>query len=224
MKHLLLFASAEALRIEIVDTTTKAWDGDKCTYNQRRLDDPNTNSTWNRFRNSTSEYTDSSFPPNSNMLYWKENLAGSVGGNGSDVIRGMRHRIVAFKRPSQIVNSPSLWGKKGVLPAGVRQGSLGDCWLLAALSALAEYPERIHAIFTGGFTPSGIMQLNFYERGMKKTFNMDDKLPVNSRGSLPLAKRSLNGAFWVPLLEKAMAKFNVNYVQLNGGNEYLAWR
>ena len=59
---------------------------------------------------------------------------------------------------------------------------------------------------------------------MKKTFNMDDKLPVNRRGSLPLARRSVNGAFWVPILEKAMAKFNVNYVQLNGGNEYLAWR
>ena len=188
MKNLLLLASAEALRIEIVDTTTKAWDGDKCTYNQRRMDDPNTISTWDEFKDSSTKYTDKSFPPNSNMLYWKENLAGSMGGNGSQVIVRMRHEVAGFKRPSQIVNSPSLWGKKGVLPAGVRQGSLGDCWLLAALAALAEYPARIHAIFNGGFTPSGIMQLWWYDKGIKKPFNMDDKLPVNAHGSLVMAK------------------------------------
>ena len=118
MKYFLLFASAEALRI--IDTTTKAWNGDKCTYNQRRLDDPETDATWRRFVNSSTEYTDSSFPPNSNMLYWKENLAKSGGGNGSAVIQRMRRSIAAFKRPSQIVNSPSLWGKNGVQAAGVK--------------------------------------------------------------------------------------------------------
>ena len=40
-----------------------------------------------------------------------------------------------------------LRGKKGILPVGVRQGSLGDCWLLAACSALAEKPERVRRVF-----------------------------------------------------------------------------
>jgi len=75
-------------------------------------------------------------------------------------------------------NSPSLWGKNGVQATGINQGILGDCWFLAALGALAEYPERIKSIFGSEFTTSGIMQLNFYEKGLKKTLNIDDKLPV----------------------------------------------
>ena len=36
-----------------------------------------------------------------------------------------------------------LWGNGGILPAGVRQGGLGDCWFLAVGAALAEHPERV---------------------------------------------------------------------------------
>jgi len=34
----------------------------------------------------------------------------------------------------------SLWGAKGILPAGVKQGYLGNCWWVAVASALAEHP------------------------------------------------------------------------------------
>jgi len=44
--------------------------------------------------------------------------------------------------------SPSLWGSKGVRPDGIRQGMLGDCWMLAAASALGEFPDRVKKIFT----------------------------------------------------------------------------
>jgi hypothetical protein len=44
----------------------------------------------------------------------------------------------------------------------------------------------------------------------KRYTNFGEILPVNSRPST-------NGAWWVPILEKAYAKFNMNYAQLNGG-------
>ena len=30
-----------------------------------------------------------------------------------------------------------------IQPGGVRQGSIGDCWLIAALSCLADFPEEV---------------------------------------------------------------------------------
>jgi hypothetical protein len=57
--------------------------------------------------------------------------------------------VTNWGRMSQIGgNPPSLWGSKGVLPDGVVQGQLGDCWFLASAAALAEHPERIKKIFT----------------------------------------------------------------------------
>jgi len=35
---------------------------------------------------------------------------------------------------------------------------------------------------------------------------------------------SVNKAWWLPILEKAYAKFNVNYATLNGGNPSQALR
>jgi len=57
-----------------------------------------------------------------------------------------------------------------------------------------------------------------YYIGQPVEFNIDDKLPVR-HGDLINADKSLNNAWWMPLLEKAYAKFNINYLQLNGGNE-----
>ena len=55
---------------------------------------------------------------------------------------------IAFINGGNSGPAPSLWGSKGVLPDGVVQGHLGDCWFLASAAALAEHPERIKKIFT----------------------------------------------------------------------------
>ena len=111
------------------------------------------------------------------------------------------------------------------MPYGVEQGKLGDCWFLAAAAALAEHPERIQRIIVNSdFTASGIFQYKFYHKGSIKTINIDDRLPVDSYGKPVLARKSKHGAWWVPLLEKAIAKFNVNYINLDGGNPSVAFK
>jgi hypothetical protein len=50
-------------------------------------------------------------------------------------------------------NTPSLWGRQGVKPAGVRQGELGDCWFLSTAAALAEHPDRIKNMFRNSEYP-----------------------------------------------------------------------
>ena len=60
---------------------------------------------------------------------------------------------LTFVRPTEVSAdrgggpNPSLWGDKGVLPLAAVQGSVGDCWFLAAAAAVAETPSRIYSLF-----------------------------------------------------------------------------
>lgn len=36
---------------------------------------------------------------------------------------------------------------KRVSPRDIEQGYLGNCWLVAAMSTLAEYPDRVRSLF-----------------------------------------------------------------------------
>ena len=152
------------------------------------------------------------------MLYWADSI-GSKDGNTTEVIQNWNGNFTAWKRPTELENNPSLWGPKGVRPEGVHQGGLGDCWFMAAASAVAEYPQRIKNVFTNtAYTKSGIFQFEMFFKGMKKLINIDDRFAQGlAPGRLLAAQKSSNGAWWLPLLEKAMAKLNVNYISLRGG-------
>ena len=131
----------------------------------------------------------------------------------------MRSSIQAFKSPRVLEKNPSLWGKEGVKPQGARQGALGDCWLIAAAASVAEYPERVKRMFVNqDFTDSGIFQMQLFYKGLKKTFNIDDRIGVTKWGNPFSTQKSRGDAWWMVILEKAMAKMNVNYLQLQAGN------
>jgi hypothetical protein len=130
-------------------------------------------------------------------------------------------------RPSEIEKkgAPSLWGSLGVKPNGINQGGLGDCWFLAAASAIAEKPSRLQKIFVNTDYPAeGIFELNMFFSGRPTTVVVDDRLPVTSWGSPSFTGKSTNGAWWGPIIEKAYAKLNVNYKNIVGGNPLQAFR
>ena len=63
----------------------------------------------------------------------------------------------------------------------VRQGVIGNCWFMAAASALAEKPQRLEKIFlntSNQLNPSGIYGVNLYSLGVKHTIIVDDYLPL----------------------------------------------
>ena len=130
--------------------------------------------------------------------------------------------VNAWYRPSEIVgkeSKPSLWGSLGVLPNGINQGQLGDCWFLASAAAIAENPKRIKDMFYNEeYSAEGVFSITFYMKGLPVQITIDDTLPI-IEGKDPKytdfgkktpvnARPSNNGAWWVPLLEKAYAKFN----------------
>jgi len=97
-----------------------------------------------QYSGSGEKYEDASFPANKHSLYWADHLL------DTEMQTTYDSKVTGWARPSELVKDgqPSLWGSQGVLPAGVNQGSLGDCWFMASAAAIAETPERIMKIFT----------------------------------------------------------------------------
>ena len=70
------------------------------------------------------------------------------GRSGADLIK--YEKAVDWKRVRDTFTPDkgySLWGDNDASLKDIRQGAIGDCWFLAAASALAEKPDRIKKIF-----------------------------------------------------------------------------
>ena len=119
----------------------------------------------------------------------------------------------------------SLWGEHGISPEDIRQGDVGDCWFIAAASAMAERSERLERVFinqddqhTGGIDMKGIYGLQFYALLMPVTITIDDYLPFeNDAGKTIYAGVGRDKSVWGPLMEKAFAKFHGSYEAIASG-------
>jgi len=146
-----------------------------CTYNLQRMKSPRATSDWNKYKDSSTPYDDPEFPANQSSLFWDKYHWEET------MPRDYTKNVVGWKRPEELYpnETPSLWGKKGVQPNGTSQGDLGDCWFLAAASALAEWPERMQHIFTNKeYSKSGIFQVTFWHMAKPVKVVVDDRLPV----------------------------------------------
>ena len=115
--------------------------------------------------------------------------------------------------------SYSMWGSNGIEFTDPDQGSLGDCWIVAAASSVAQTPERIRKLFvTDELNNAGVYSVTLYMMGIPVTVTVDDYLPFESGTSdLVYASASSDKALWMPILEKAAAKLYGNYEMLSGG-------
>lgn len=85
------------------------------------------------------------------------------------------------------------------------------------LSSLAEYPDRIQAMFVNKEVNSaGIYMVKFYLNGEETPVIVDDHIPVTKRGS-PAFASSRDQELWVSILEKAWAKLHGTYARTEGG-------
>lgn len=130
--------------------------------------------------------------------------------------------------------SPNTNAFKEIKPTDIHQGSLGDCWLLCSISALAEYPERIKKLFDFSQVKEGKYGVRLWydetaraERhhfrsgrrngwATQKVFYVDDYFPYTPDGR-PAYSRMKKGELWVALIEKAFAKCYGSYEELCGG-------
>lgn len=123
---------------------------------------------------------------------------------------------------------------ENISPNDLVQGTIGDCWLMAALACVAEYPWVIEALFTENtrtVPKDGKHPVKLFDIKSKawKNFEVDEYIPCKKRGwhqlhATPLFSRPRGHDMWVLLLEKAFAKMVGGYHKLKGGQPVFAWQ
>ena len=94
---------------------------------------------------------------------------------------------------------------------------LGNCYFLAVLSSLAEFEDRVQAMFvTKEVNAAGIYMVRFFINGNETPVIVDDFLPVKANGQ-PAFATCRDGELWVSLLEKAWAKLHGTYARTEAG-------
>ncbi|KAM9425380.1 calpain-5 [Pholidichthys leucotaenia] len=146
---------------------------------------------------------------------------------------------LTWKRPREICKDPRLF-VDGISTRDLHQGSLGNCWMVAAISCLASEPSlwkkvkccnsplNPHQVIPDHadqeWNPkhpdlyTGIFHFRFWRLGRWIDVVVDDRLPVSADGVLLFCRSATPREFWSALLEKAYAKLNGCYEALEGGN------
>ena len=81
-------------------------------------------------------------------------------------------------------------------------------------------PERIKKIFlTQGLNTAGVYAVQLYVMGIPVTVTVDEFLPMwqPDKDYLIYSQDAVDGALWMPILEKAAAKLFGNYEMMIGG-------
>lgn len=141
-------------------------------------------------------------------------------------------------RDAEWVRATQLHNKNSVMklfnmvePNDIIQGSVGSCWLLCALAALAEFPSYFeNNIFkTKEISENGKYEMNIYNSKTKEweIVSVDDRIPCTKkswfRPSKPLFAKPHENEMYILLLEKAFAKLAGSYEKISGGYPVLAW-
>ncbi|KAM8742349.1 calpain-1 catalytic subunit-like [Acanthopagrus schlegelii] len=157
-------------------------------------------------------FVDNTFPPNNQSL-----------GDLPD-LSSWREAQVEWLRPADILkaqnnNDEPIFCSKGASRFDFGQGSVGNCWFLAAISALTFHKSlmvQVVPMDQSFKNYTGIFHFRFWRFGKWVDVVIDDHLPTIDNKLLSVHAKSGN-EFWVPLLEKAYAKVCGSYADMNAG-------
>jgi len=132
---------------------------------------------------------------------------------------------IVWRRPKDFIQVDEAKGLgppevfyKSIEPSDIKQGQLGDCWLMSSLSSLAEMPRLVERLFvTQRYNEEGLYRVRVCKGGYWREVTIDDYFPCRAKDGLPIFSRAHGNELWVLLLEKAYAKVHGNYYTLRGG-------
>ncbi|CCW64468.1 unnamed protein product [Phytomonas sp. EM1] len=139
-------------------------------------------------------------------------------------------KLLPWERPSMYLSDANTQQcrlfRNGVHPKNIDEGELGDSWLIGAIAALAEFPDKIRDLFRhpqsleqGKRERSlGIYRVTLNKDGWWINVVVDDYLPVF--GGRPAFARTKGdpAEIWVSILQKAYAKVFGGYGFLMSGD------
>mmetsp|Transcript_33587 Transcript_33587/g.38165 ORF Transcript_33587/g.38165 Transcript_33587/m.38165 type:complete len:826 (+) Transcript_33587:44-2521(+) len=157
-------------------------------------------------------FIDLDFPPTENSIY-------DVASESPPT-----DTLVHWRRPHEFMERDKADGSQkikvfcdSIEPSDIKQGALGDCWLMSALASLAERPALVQRLFlTKEYNEIGVYRLKLCKNGEWVTVTVDDYFPCYPKEG-PIFSRAHGNELWVLLLEKAYAKLHGNYLMLRGG-------
>ena len=114
---------------------------------------------------------------------------------------------------------PGLCLFRNIAPEDIQQGALGNVWLVAAIAAVAEMPQKLRQLFKQTtLAPDGRYDVQLFHPLLEKwvTVSVDDRLAVNLKGEGQFMQLTNEVELWPCILEKAIAKLFGSYQALDG--------
>ena len=100
------------------------------------------------------------------------------------------------------------------------QGFFGDCYFLSMVALISNYGDLLKRLFPIGKNPFGYYEVLLFINGWKRVI-IDDYIPYYTREDkiyyLTSQSKKYENCFYHMLLEKAWAKVNKMYFNINGG-------
>ncbi|MFD3164219.1 WXG100 family type VII secretion target [Herpetosiphon sp. NSE202] len=134
------------------------------------------------------------------------------------------HTIFKYEYAPQYKTFKGQISPDGISSSDVKQGSLGDCYFMAALASVAQQNPNLikNAIADNG---DGTYTVTLYEKGKPVQITVDSDFPVrqDSKGNPTMIPAyantgSTNDELWPMILEKAYAQHTKNsYEKIEGG-------
>ena len=162
------------------------------------------------------KFVDSEFPPVDTSLFSAQSKHAPAPGA----------RRITWRRATEFLDADKLGVfVGGIEPSDVKQGALGDCWLLCSIAACTEFPWLVERMFKihgddaqpQGANEEGVYKVRLCKNGQWMYVRLDDYFPCYPGSGPVYAKTHEQQELWVPLLEKAMAKLCGSYDALRGG-------
>jgi calpain-15 len=90
----------------------------------------------------------------------------------------LQDTAIQWRRPSEFMSGQVKLFEGDIEPNDIRQGKLGDCWFMCALSALAERPDLVRRLFLiEEINEEGIYRVRFCKDGEWIKVTVDDYFP-----------------------------------------------